>query len=450
VLDAARETIFAPASGGGAAAVAVIRLSGPAAAAAVTALAGPPPPPRVATLRRLTAPGSGETLDSALVLWFPPPASYTGEAVAELHVHGGMAVLQGVLDALAGLPGLRLAEPGEFTRRAFENGKLDLTAAEGVADLVSARTAGQRRQALGQLAGGLGRRYEAWRGALARALAYLEADIDFPDEDLPAGVSGAARAELDRIRREIAGHIDDEHRGERVRDGFRIAIIGAPNVGKSSLLNRLAQRDAAIVSTSAGTTRDVVEVRMDLAGYEVVLADTAGLRDSDDMIEREGVRRARAAAEAADMRLAVVDATEWPRVDPAVRALIDTRTLTLCNKVDLLATDALAAGCEAAGDAPVRLVSARTGYGIDALMVELRDCVVDRLGGSDAPPLTRARHREALTECRDALDRAAGTAQLELAAEDVRLAVRALGRITGRVDIDDVLDVIFRDFCIGK
>jgi tRNA modification GTPase len=443
-------TIYAPATGAGAGAVAVIRVSGAAAGAAVVALAGRLPAPRVASLCALTAPDSGDPLDSALVLWFPGPASYTGEDVAEFHIHGGSAVQRGLLEALAGLPGLRLAEPGEFTRRAFENGKLDLTAAEGVADLVAARTAGQRRQALAQMAGGLGRIYDSWRDDLVRLLAHLEADIDFPDEDLPAGVAASARQALDGVCRALTAHIDDEGRGERVRDGFRIAIIGAPNAGKSSILNRLAKRDAAIVATTAGTTRDVVEVRMDLAGFEVVLADTAGLRETGDEIEREGVRRAHRAAEAADMRLVVVDATVWPVIDPTVGALIDDSALLLLNKADLVADDRLAAAAGVAGAWPIRAVSARTGAGIDRVLSDLRAQVVAVLCSAEAPPLTRARHREALVEARDAVARALEAGQPELVAEDVRLAVRALGRITGRVDIDDVLDVIFRDFCIGK
>ena len=281
-------------------------------------------------------------------------------------------------------------------------------------------------------------------------LAHLEADIDFPDEDLPDGIALAAAPALDRIRSELATHLDDGGRGERVRDGFRIAIIGAPNAGKSSLLNCLAKRDAAIVSTVAGTTRDVVEVRMDLAGFEVVLADTAGLRETGDEIEREGVRRARQAAEMADMRLAVVDAMVWPNIDPALGALIDGDTILLLNKADLASQYHLAAAVSERPGWPVRAVSALTGAGLESLMAELRRTVAARLGEAESPPLTRARHREALTACGEALDRAAAAKSAELAAEDVRLAVRALGRITGRVDIDEVLDVIFRDFCIGK
>jgi tRNA modification GTPase len=442
-------TIYAPATGPGAAAVAVIRLSGPAAGAAVTALAGALPEPRQATLRRLRDPGTGETLDTALVLWFPGPASYTGEDVAELHLHGGAAVQQGVFDALAGLPGLQLAEPGAFTRRAFENGKLDLTAAEGVADLVAAQTAGQRRQALTQLDGELARRYDDWRGQLVALLAHLEADIDFPDEDLPDGVAAAVRPQLAVLRDAIAAHIDDR-RGVAVREGFRIAILGAPNAGKSSLLNRLAGRDAAIVATRAGTTRDVVEVRMDLAGFAVLLADTAGLRDSDDDIEREGMRRAQNAAAGADMRLIVVDATATPPLDPAVAPLVDDTALIVANKIDLLSDGMAFPAVLSDHSAPVLAVSALRGSGLTALEDRIRETVTARLGGAEAPPLTRARHREALIECRDALDRALATGDSVLAAEDVRLAVRALGRITGRVDIDEVLDVIFRDFCIGK
>jgi tRNA modification GTPase len=443
-------TIFAPASGAGVGAVAVVRLSGPAAAAAVCALAGTLPAPRQATLRCLSDPATGETLDRALVIWFPGPASYTGDDAAEFHLHGGVAVQQSVLAALAAQPGLRLAEPGEFTRRAFENGKFDLTAAEGVADLVAARTAGQRRQALAQLGGGLGALYEGWRNDLVRALAHLEADIDFPDEDLPETVAGAVQPVLAAVHDAILAHIDDGHRGERIRDGFRIAIIGSPNAGKSSLLNCLAKRDAAIVSTVAGTTRDVVEVHMDLGGFAVVLADTAGLRETGDDVEREGVRRARQAAEAADLRLIVVDSTQWPHLDETVETLIDGSSILVLNKADLGDPLRLAAAASERVGWPIRAVSALTGAGIDALVGEVRRIVTVRLGRQEAPALTRARHREALGECREALERALAGTDTALLTEDVRIATRALGRITGRVDIDEVLDVIFRDFCIGK
>jgi tRNA modification GTPase len=446
-------TIFAPATASGRAGVAVIRLSGPGAGKAVEVLTGRSlPPPRTAQLGRLINPRTGEILDRGLILWFPEPRSFTGEDVAEFHVHGGRAVVAGVIEALAALPGLRLAEPGEFSRRGFENGKFDLTAAEAVADLVDAETAAQRRQALRQMEGELGRLYEGWRARLTRALAHLEADIDFPDEDLPAGVSDQVRPELMALADELARHLDDDRRGERLRDGIHIAILGAPNAGKSSLLNALARRDAAIVSERAGTTRDVVEVHLDLGGYPVVLADTAGLREAADEIESEGIRRALDRAARADLKLAVFDATFWPERDAQTEAMIDGNTLVVLNKIDLNKTGCTKDDLGAVVGGSILLVSAATGMGLPSLLRALTTAVAERYEGLGAgtPALTRARHRSALEECGMALCRAVTADLPELAAEDVRLASRALGRITGRVDVEELLDVIFRDFCIGK
>ncbi|WP_431856800.1 tRNA uridine-5-carboxymethylaminomethyl(34) synthesis GTPase MnmE [Azospirillum sp.] len=436
-------TIFALATAPGRAGVAVVRVSGPETASALKALAGNDlPRPRFAGLRTLRDPCTGEALDDALVLWFPAPRSFTGEDVGELHLHGGRAVVAGVIEALGALPGLRVAEPGEFTRRAFENGKLDLTAAEGLADLVDAETSAQRRQALRQMEGALGRLYEGWRDRLTRSLAHIEADIDFPDEDLPSGVADAVRPVLETLVTEIDAHLADGRRGERLREGLHIAIVGAPNAGKSSLLNALARRDAAIVSARAGTTRDVIEVHLDVGGFPVVLADTAGLREAGDEIEEEGIRRALDRAAKADVKIAVFDATA--PLDAATRALIDADTVVVLNKTDLAP-----AVTDVDGKAALP-VSARTGAGLHQLEERLAAFSADRLAGSGAPALTRARHRAALEECQGALARALTAPLPELAAEDVRLASRALGRITGRVDVEDLLDVIFRDFCIGK
>lgn len=440
-------TIFALATAPGRAGVAVVRVSGPASGDALAALTGKPlPAPRMATLVRLRDPKTDEALDDALVLRFTAPRSFTGEDVVELHLHGGRAVVAGVVEALSALPGLRVAEPGEFTRRAFENDKLDLTEAEAVADLVDAETSAQRRQALRQMDGALGRLYDGWRERLTRSLAHIEADIDFPDEDLPSGVSDAARPVLDALAAAIDAHLDDRGRGERLREGLHIAIVGAPNAGKSSLLNALARREAAIVSARAGTTRDVIEVHLDLGGYPVVLADTAGLREAAaDEVEEEGIRRALDRAARADVKVAVFDATALPALDPATVALVDKDTVVVLNKTDLAET-----ATPTVGDQATVPVSARTGTGLPELERRLTAFTADRLSGSGAPALTRARHRSALEECRDALRRALTAPLPELMAEDVRLASRALGRITGRVDVEDLLDVIFRDFCIGK
>ena len=454
------KTIYALASAAGRTGIAVIRISGPKASETLAALtnagqdAVPAPRlvPRQAVRVRIGDPATGEPIDDGLAIWFPGPASFTGEDVAELHVHGGHAVVAGIMEALGAMEGLRMAEPGEFSRRAFENDKFDLTAAEGLADLVDAETSAQRRQALRQLQGELGRLYESWRERLLSALAHREAEIDFSDEDLPDGVAAAARTEVARLEKEIAEHLEDGRRGERLRSGLHIAIIGPPNAGKSSLLNLLAQRDAAIVSATAGTTRDVIEVHLDLGGYPVVVADTAGLRDGRDDIEIEGVRRARDRASEADLRLAVFDGEAWPEADPMTAGLVDANTVVVINKIDLKAP---APPLEVNGE-PALGISALRGDGIDRLLTVVTDRVSGIVTGtaSTAPALTRARHREALEECRAALKRflaAAGDAKTpELAAEDLRLAARALGRITGRVDVDEVLDVIFRDFCIGK
>jgi tRNA modification GTPase len=439
-------TIFAPATAPGRGGVAIVRVSGPLAGAALTALTGRPlPAPRMAAFVRLTVPDTGEFLDQSLVLWFPSPHSFTGEDVVEFHVHGGRAVIAGVIDALASLPGLRIAEPGEFSRRGFENGKFDLTAAEAIADLVDADTVAQRRQALRQMEGELGRLYDRWRHRLTHALAYLEADIDFPDEDLPEGVAVMVRPELAALASEIASHLNDNRRGERLRDGIHIAILGAPNAGKSSLLNVLARREAAIVSERAGTTRDVVEVHLDLGGFPVVLADTAGLREAADEIESEGIRRALDRAANADLKLAVFDATALPELDAQTLVVVDDQTLVILNKVDR-ASELV----HEIGGKPAMLVSARTGEGLPELLRSLTSAVQTRFEAPGVPALTRARHRGALEECAVSLHRAMSADLPELAAEDVRLASRALGRITGRVDVEDLLDVIFRDFCIGK
>jgi tRNA modification GTPase len=450
------DTIYALSSGGGRAGIAVVRVSGPDAADAFCRLAGigATPTPRLATLVRFIDPETKELLDSGLGLWFPKPASFTGEDVAELHVHGGHAVVAGILEALARMPGLRMAEPGEFSRRAFENGKFDLTAAEGLADLVEAETSAQRRQALRQLKGELGKIYEGWRERLLAALAHREAAIDFSDEDLPPGVDAAARTQVIDIKREISDHLGDGRRGERLRDGLLITIIGAPNAGKSTLLNKLARRDAAIVSATAGTTRDVIEVHLDLGGYPVIIADTAGLRDGRDEIEIEGIRRARGKALDADLRLALFDGEAWPACDRLTVELIDDATVVVVTKSDLKQP---APPLEIAGR-PAIAISAVTDAGVDRLLNEITARVAAIVGTAASPTLTpaltRARHREALEECRAALQRFLAVdpadAVPELAAEDLRFAARALGRITGRFQIEDVLDVIFKDFCIGK
>lgn len=443
------DTIFAPATAPGRAALAVVRLSGPQAGEALKALAGRLPAARRASVRPLR--WRGEVLDEAMVLWMPAPASYTGEDCVELSVHGGAAVVEAVIDALAEL-GLRLAEPGEFTRRAFQNNRLDLAQAEAVADLIDAETHEQARQALAQLGGGLSRRYEAWREMLVEALALLEAAVDFPDEELPVDVAARARPALERLLTEIDAALGDEARGRRVREGFRVALVGAPNAGKSSLLNALAGRDAAIVTPTPGTTRDVIEVPLVLAGYKLLLADTAGVREAAEDIEAEGVRRARAWAAGADLRLWVVDAASSAGDWREALDLPRPGDFCILNKADLPAGDDGSAASVAAEARGLRviLLSLKRGEAVQ-VHVALTETVVAALSASEFPAATRLRHAERLQEARARVWSALENAeQVELAAEDVRLAARALAQVTGRVDPEDVLDRVFSTFCIGK
>ena len=420
----------------------MVRLSGPKSGEILRGLVrGKLPLPRQASLRSLRA-ANGEVFDRALVLWFPSPASFTGEDCVELHLHGGPAVIDGAIDAIE-VAGGTLAQAGEFTRRAFENDKLDLTEAEGLADLIEAETEGQRKQALAQMSGSLKLLYEGWREALIAVLASIEGEIDFPDEaDVPDALSHRAYEPISGLLDSIDSHLADGRRGERVRNGFSIALIGAPNAGKSSLLNRLAGREAAIVTDIPGTTRDIVEVRLTLAGFPVVISDTAGLREAVDAIEAEGVRRALDRAEHADLRIGVADARSHAELLDLKGRLLDDDLLVL-NKLDLVPDQAGGSGFR---------VSASTGAGIDALEARIEAIVRERLGARELPALSRARHRRAveaaqnaLIRCRDRLSDAP-----ELAGEDARLAVRALESLTGRVDVEDILDRVFSQFCIGK
>jgi tRNA modification GTPase len=443
-----RDTIFALSSGRPPVAVAVIRVSGPRARAALETMAGRVPEPRRAAFARLRDRPGGEVIDEAITLWFPAPKSETGEDVVELQVHGGQAVIAAVLAALGRIEGLRPAEPGEFTRRAFENGRLDLTAVEGLADLIFAETEAQRRQAYRQLAGTLGKQAENWRGRLIEAQALVEAGIDFSDEgDVPDKLLGPALATAQALRAEIAAALADDQRGERLRDGLVVAIAGPPNAGKSSLLNRLARRDVAIVTPHAGTTRDVIEVHLDLGGYPMTLLDTAGIRDTQDPAEIEGVRRARARASAADLVLWVTDATADPIGRDAGKGAADTWQVR--NKTDLVERGLTPSPGSSEGVFPI---SALTGTGLAELIAALARHAGVALGGAEASLVTRERHRVALRKVVEALDRAVGegAGREDIVAEELRLAGRELGRLTGRVDVEDVLDVIFRDFCIGK
>lgn len=441
------ETIFALATAPGRAALAVVRCSGPQAGALLQAIAGLLPKPREASLRRLRGPPNGEIFDQGLVLWFPGPASYTGEDAFELHLHGGAAIAQAATDALSGL-GARLAGPGEFSRRAFEAGKLSLVQAEAVADLVEAETAAQRRQALDQLGGALDQTHAAWRGKLIEIASLLEAQVDFPDEDLPETIAEASAVIQDLI--DDISQREQSRRGEQVREGFRVALIGAPNAGKSSLLNALLGRDAAIVTAVPGTTRDVIEAPLILAGYKVLVADTAGLRSTDDVIESEGVRRARAWSDKADLRLWVLDGSDSgePGFEPGEVRPGDLIVISKSDLPRLRDWDAEALQ----SDADPVPVSVRSAGGLDALQARLKAVVIERLTGSDFPAVTRERHRLQLDASVTALSNALISLQLgpELAVEDVHRASRALRAIVGEVGVEDVLDRVFKNFCVGK
>jgi tRNA modification GTPase len=452
-----RSTIFALSSGRPPAAIAVVRVSGPSAGVALDKLIGRLPEPRRAALARVRDPRSNEIIDEALALWFPAPRSETGEDVAELQLHGGQAVIVGVLDALSSIEGCRPAEAGEFTRRAFENGRLDLTAVEGLADLIAAETQAQRRLAFRQLKGLIGDRAEAWRRRLIEALALVEARIDFSDEaDVPGDLLGPALRAAQQLRDEIAGVLADGRRGERLRDGLVVAIAGPPNAGKSTLLNRLARREAAIVSPYAGTTRDVIEVHLDLDGYPVTLLDTAGIRNSDEPVEQEGVRRARERAAAADLVLWVIDGSAGGlAVDERPQNLANVTIWLVRNKIDQ-ANGTFVAGAAKQGNSEYKFtlsIAALTGVGMEALTAALSAYAKTYFASTESTIITRARHRRALEETVAALDRAVALDHAngeELIAEELRSAATTLGRLTGRVDVEDILDVIFRDFCIGK
>ncbi len=438
-------TIFALSSAPGRAGIAVVRVSGPRAGDLIDALAPPRPKKRFAALRKIRDPVSREILDQALVLWLAAPHTETGEDMAEFHLHGGLAIVKAVLALLGRQPGCRLARPGEFARRAFENGKIDLAQVEGLADLIEAETEAQRRQAMRQMGGALSELYEGWRGGLIRASALVEAVIDFSDEtDVANNAFETARNMVDALRASIATHLVDDHRGEILRDGYRVVLAGPPNVGKSSLLNALARRDAAIVSEEAGTTRDVIEVRLDLEGLPVVVSDTAGIRAAHGAIEKEGVRRSLAQARDADLVVWLQDATA-PETPPPPD--LGETVLVVTNKIDLVP----------AGDRPG--ISAKTGAGIDLMARQLAEAARARIGVSQSPAITRARYRTHLQACLAACEAftasctegmAACTDDIELRAEDLRQASHALGRITGRLDVEDVLGEIFGRFCVGK
>ena len=442
-------TIFALSSGAGRAGVAVIRISGPGVRRVMSLMSAPEVFDRRAGFRRIVHPQTRALLDMAVVLFFAGPASETGEDVAEFQVHGGRAVVRAVLEALGLIPDCRMAEPGEFARRAFDNGKLDLVEVEALADLVEAETEAQRRRAF-QSGGVLSNLYEGWRARLIEIAALTEAAIDFSDEgDVAASSFEMARKRARPLLNEMSRHLDDGHRGEILRDGFRVALLGPPNAGKSSLLNALARRDAAIVSEEAGTTRDVIEVRLDLDGYPVIVSDTAGIRETEGVVEQEGIRRSLAAAREADLTLWLSETG----LEPPPREISRETILLVRTKADLDETPLPMSSATAWGEGEAIAISARTSAGIDALVRAITTRAASAMGNdTGAPVVAQARHRQHLETASASLGDFLGgdTRALELRAEDVRRAGHALGRITGRVDVEDVLDQIFSRFCIGK
>jgi tRNA modification GTPase len=447
------QTIFALSSGRPPSAIAIVRVSGHQAGAVLAALAGTEPKPRLAH-RVLLRDAGGQPIDDAVVLWFPGPASATGEDVAEFHVHGGRAVLAALFAAISAVPNVRAAEHGEFTRRGFENGKLDLTEAEGLDDLIHADTDRQRRQALRQLQGLLGDRARDWRERIIEASALIEAGIDFSDEgDVPAELMASALGTIKALHGEIAEVLAAQGKAERLRDGLVVAIAGRPNVGKSTLINQLARRDVAIVSPHAGTTRDVIEVQLDLDGYPVTVIDTAGIRETDDPVEQEGVRRARSRAEEADLVLWLVEGQEQTVAPEAMQALprdtIDGAggaVWIVRNKIDL------AEPGERDSTRAEFAISAGRGDGIAELIEALVGFAAAFFGASEGAIVTRARQRDLLRQAAECLQRSVNLAKHgeELVAEELRAAAYALGRLLGRVDVEDVLGAIFQKFCIGK
>lgn len=446
-----QDTIYALSSGAGKGGVAVIRVSGKKVLEVVHCLTRiENPKPRYAYFTEIKS--DGIVIDKPLMIYFKGPHSFTGEDVVEFHVHGGRGVINAVMGAVGKIDGCRPAEPGEYSRRAVIGGKMDLTMAEGLMDLIDAETELQRAQALSQMDGKLSDLYEGWRADLKHHMAYLEAFIDFPEEEIPQEHLDKIDLQINELICKIKVYLDDNKIGQRLREGFLIAIVGVPNVGKSSLINALTKRDVAIVSQSAGTTRDVVEAHLDVAGFPVILADTAGLREGVEEIESEGIRRAVKKASDADLILHVLDAKDYPHIDKLPDALTNKRVLTLWNKTDALPDNERV---KLEFMPPIKVekcfaISAKTGAGMDVLWDEIKSILSDSVVGIQNGAITRERYRVALKECVKALESSLHAPELELKAEDLRMANRALGRITGVIDADELLDVIFRDFCIGK
>lgn len=445
-----QKTIFALSTVFGKSGVAVIRISGSSALETVKRMTSLPIDnlkPRYAYFTDLHDIVSHETIDKALLLWFHAPNSFTGEDIVELQIHGSKAVIQLVIDNLSRIEDYRLAEPGEFSKRAFYNGKMDLTQAEGLADLIDSETSEQQKYAMRQMEGGLKNLYEGWREQLLGIMAHLEAYIDFPDEDIPQDTVFKLEDTVFKLKGAIKEHLRGDKIGERLREGFRVVIVGPPNAGKSSLLNAVVNREAAIVSNIAGTTRDAVDVHLDLNGYPVMFTDTAGLREVEDAIEKKGIEIAYAKIQQADLVVCLFDASQdTVHIFDNLQKTFKTNMLLVANKSDKLTNEQ----CSSLMRQGCLLLAAKHKQGIDLLLDKIKEQIENRFTDNSNLLITRARYREALQEVIEALEMFNLNKEIELAAEDIRLAARGLGKITGRIEVDDILDKIFGSFCIGK
>ena len=444
------ETIYALSTVYGKSGVAVIRISGPSALQAVTRMTDIDVSgikPRYAYFSKISDIDSRETLDQSLVLYFKGPYSFTGEDIVEFQTHGSKAVINSLMENLSRLPDFRLAEPGEYSRRAFYNGKMDLTEAEGLADLIDSETTEQQKYAMRQMEGGLKNLYEDWRTRLVKILAHLEAFIDFPDEDIPSSVMSDMKNTVFKLEDEINQHLNDDSIGERLREGFRVVIIGSPNAGKSSLLNAIVKRDAVIVSDIAGTTRDAIDIHLDLNGYPVMFTDTAGLRETEEEIEKKGIDIAYSKIHDADLVICLFDASlDNVQVFDKIRNSLKNRALFVANKSDKLSPEQ----CSNLKKSGCLVISAKYKDGVDELLQKIGDNIKERFTSNSSLLITRRRYREALKDVVYNLQAFGFDKEIELTAEDIRLAARALGKITGRIEVDEILDKIFGDFCIGK
>jgi tRNA modification GTPase len=448
-LPIIRNTIYAPASATAKAGIIVIRISGPNTKYAIECLGARVGPPRFAKLTKIFHSVTKKLIDEAVIIYYPTPSSFTGEDVVEISIHGGRAGLNLLLDSLSKISGLRLAEPGEFSKQRFMNGKMDLTQAEGLIDLIDAETEAQHAQALKQLAGELGSLYENWRIYLLRIIGLIEAYIDFPDEDLPRNIIDNVMNQVNSLNNEILSHLSDNHRGEKLREGFYITIIGETNVGKSSLMNLVAQRDVAIVSNIAGTTRDVIEIHLNISGYPVTIADTAGIRESSDFLEKEGIARTLDRTRKADLKILVLDPNTYNDIAQPLSDLITDNTIIVINKIDIIKDLKQLDEVKINNIKPI-LISAKDGIGLATLLENIEIYVQDFFSITDAPLITRQRHRENLEKCMQCLTIFNLEKDIELAAEDLRLAARYLSSITGKIDVESILGEIFSNFCIGK